>query len=602
MRAATRFGFRFLSVPAVLASFLSADAWAAETALTAPGAPEALVNRLTAASLTMNAEAQGIEGEQEIVAAALSDYGTLVGVLYDQGYFGPVVQIRIDGREAADIPPLNPPSNITKIEIIVDTGPKFVFGTTEVAPLAPETELPETFATGQPASTSAIRDAAVESVSSWRDAGHAKADVTGQDIRVDHRSSELNARLTVTPGPQLRFGKATVTGNVDVRTDAILRIAGFPTGEIYDPEDIRTVRSRLQRTGSFRSVAIREADTANPDDTLDFEIITAERLKRRITFGAEVSSTEGLDLTARWMHRNLFGGAERLRIEAGVGNIGGSEAIDWILGARLERPARFGADYDQFFIAEIQRLNEPNYSTTRAEIGGGVRRIFNEDLFGEVGISLSTASVDDVFGSDRPFNFLMFPSRIEWDKRDDKVSATSGYYLDTRATPFFGLNGTEAGMQAVLDGRGYIGFGANDTVVLAGRIQLGTVFGPQLSDISPDFLFYSGGAGTVRGQPYQTLGVPIGNGTAGGRSFLGLSAEIRTKVTRAISIVGFYDYGAVDSDSFIDKASASHSGAGLGVRYDIAGIGPLRLDLAVPVTGDNDGDGLQFYLGIGQAF
>lgn len=47
--------------------------------------------------------------------------------------------------------------------------------------------------------------------------------------------------------------------------------------------------------------------------------------------------------------------------------------------------------------------------------------------------------------------------------------------------------------------------------------------------------------------------------------------------------------------------SPYHSGAGLGVRYDLGGLGPLRLDLALPVDGDT-GDGLQFYLGIGQAF
>ena len=41
-------------------------------------------------------------------------------------------------------------------------------------------------------------------------------------------------------------------------------------------------------------------------------------------------------------------------------------------------------------------------------------------------------------------------------------------------------------------------------------------------------------------------------------------------------------------------------GAGLGLRYD-TGFGPIRFDVATPVAGDT-GDGVQIYIGIGQAF
>ncbi|MEL6801938.1 MAG: BamA/TamA family outer membrane protein, partial [Pseudomonadota bacterium] len=45
----------------------------------------------------------------------------------------------------------------------------------------------------------------------------------------------------------------------------------------------------------------------------------------------------------------------------------------------------------------------------------------------------------------------------------------------------------------------------------------------------------------------------------------------------------------------------SHSGAGLGLRYD-TGIGPIRLDVGVPVSGPGDTSGFELYIGIGQAF
>jgi translocation and assembly module TamA len=136
---------------------------------------------------------------------------------------------------------------------------------------------------------------------------------------------------------------------------------------------------------------------------------------------------------------------------------------------------------------------------------------------------------------------------------------------------------------------------------VAARIQIGSILGGNLDQITPEYLFYSGGAGTVRGQPYQSLGVPVGADTAGGRSLLVASAEIRGRVTEKISLVGFFDAGAVDSNAIVTGDSEYHSGAGLGIRYDLTGFGPLRFDLAYPVSGSTS-EGLQFYIGIGQAF
>ena len=104
----------------------------------------------------------------------------------------------------------------------------------------------------------------------------------------------------------------------------------------------------------------------------------------------------------------------------------------------------------------------------------------------------------------------------------------------------------------------------------------------------------------MRGQQFQSLGIPVGNDVAGGRSFLAASAELRGRVRERLWLVGFYDFGLVSRKTFPSANSKSHAGYGIGVRYDVAGIGPLRLDLAVP-SGDGV-RGLQVYIGIGQAF
>lgn len=581
--------------------FAAGTAAAFETSLTAPGAPEDLQSRLSGASAVMGAENRGLTTPHELLAAAQSDYSTMVQVLYDEGYFSPVVNIRMNGLEAATIPPLDVPTTVSTIEVTVTVGPQFKFGTAEIAPVAPDTDIPATYATGEVATTGAIRDAANAGVTGWRAVGYPKAAVGDQNISANHVQARIDSQVALNPGPKLRFGNLRLEGETEVREKSIRDIAGFPTGEVYDPDDLQKVGTRLRRTGTFSSVSIREDDVPNPDGTLDFTATMEDNLPRRFSFGGELSSSDGLDLSFTWIHRNVMKRAARLRFEASVRNIGGTEDIDGRIGVRLEQPDALGPDDSMFYVAEFERLNRTHYSVTRGLVGLGVRRTFSDDLYGELSLLYNYSKADDAFGSDRKFQYLYLPVRFEWDKRDDKINAQRGYFLDATVMPFAGLSGTDSGVQIKADGRTYFPLG--DRIVLAGRLQIGSILGASQEDVTPELLFFSGGAGSVRGQPYESLGisVPPNGDTAGGRSYVAASLEMRGKITDKLSLVGFYDIGAVDADSFVSSNSVTHAGAGLGVRYDLGGFGPLRLDLAYPVDGST-GDGLQFYIGIGQAF
>lgn len=574
---------------------------ALETSLTAPGASKELVERLKKTSSVTTAEERGLDTPLEILSAALSDYRTLVQILYDEGYFSPVVSIKLDGQEAAELSSLTVPAQINRAAITVETGPSFKFGTAIVQPLASGTVLPEGFAPGKLATTGAIQKAGSDGVQGWRNAGHAKAKIEDQTIIARHAQARLDAQIDLDPGRRLTFGRMFIKGDTDVRHRSIEKIAGFPSGEVYSPEKIQKVGTRLRRTGTFNVVSLQEHETANPDGTLDFDATFEDLPKRQLTFGLELASRDGVDVTATWMHRNMFKRAERLRFEAAIRNIGGSEDLDGRIGLRLDQPDRLGPDDNTFWNALLERSNTENYNVSVASVAYGARRTFSDTLYAEASAGLQWSDADDAYGNGRKFRYFILPFRSEWDERDSKVSATRGFYLDTEVMPFVGFSGTDTGLRLFVDGRVYTSLGTSGRVVLAGRAQLGSVIGPPASGVTPDFLFFSGGAGTVRGQPYESLGIPVGTGVAGGKSFLGLSGEIRGKVTDSLSLVGFYDYGVVDTSSFIGSGAEDHAGAGIGVRYDLGGFGPLRFDLAFPVSGSS-GDGLQFYIGIGQAF
>ncbi|WP_416236476.1 BamA/TamA family outer membrane protein [Pseudorhodobacter sp.] len=86
---------------------------------------------------------------------------------------------------------------------------------------------------------------------------------------------------------------------------------------------------------------------------------------------------------------------------------------------------------------------------------------------------------------------------------------------------------------------------------------------------------------------------------SGGTGFLGASLEVRAKVTDSIGVVGFADFGQIATDGLYGGTTASHAGAGFGLRY-ATGFGPIRLDIGVPVSGG--GKKPQVYVGIGQSF
>lgn len=568
-----------------------------------PGASEDLAKSLRAASLLAASELDGQTNAQDLFAAARAEYGTLLGALYAKGHYSGVITIRVDGREAASIAPLDAPGRIDVIEVTVQPGPAFRLSQAEIAPVAPETELPSGFAVGKPAFSGVIREAAVAGVSGWRDQGHAKAAVAGQDVTANHRDATLAAQIALNPGPRLRFGPLTVEGAERMRVRRVVKIAGLPEGEVFSPAELERAANRLRRTGVFKSVALTEGDVLNPD-LVPITATVVEEKPRRYSLGAEIASQEGFSLTGYWLHRNLLGGAERLRVDGEVANVGAQNSgVDYSLGLTLDRPATLTPDTTLGFGAKIGHLDEEDYFADVATVGIKLTHYFSETLIGRLGIDYEYANGRDVV-NDFLFRNVSFPVGVNWDRRNNKTDATDGYYLDVEVKPFLGLGTTGSGTRTKVDARGYLGLGTEDRFVLAGRVQLGAIYGSNLLETPRDDLFYSGGGGSVRGQPYQSLGVVVSRGLLspkiGGTHFLGAQLEARAKVTDRIGVVGFFDTGRIDVGEFFGNGGDWHSGAGLGLRYD-TGFGPIRLDVATPVGGTT-GDGVQFYVGLGQAF
>ena len=542
---------------------------------------------------------------QDYIAAARADYRRLLTALYAEGYYGGQISITVDGVEAANIAPLAAPSTIGEVVIAVDPGPRFTFGDVQISPLPPQTTITEDLGPRRTARSARIQSAVSGSINSWRDLGYAKARVVGQSIVARHPDAKLDVEVALDIGPRLRFGPLGVSGNDTVSDARIRQIAGLPVGEVYAPQEIAAAERRLRRTGTFASVALTESDEIGPNDTLPINALLSEAKPRRIGFGLELSSIEGLTVSAFWLHRNFLGGAERFRVDAEVSGITGETGgVDYRLGGTFTRPATFGPDTEYFLSAEISREDEPEFLLDKISLETGFSRILRDDLTVRAGVGLLRAREETALET-REYTLLTLPLDATLERRDVPSNASNGYYIDLSATPFISTDGEISGARLYGDARAYVTAGEEERLTFAGRVQLGSVLGATITEAPADFLFYSGGGGTVRGQPYQSLGIETVDGldtvTTGGTSFIGAQLEARFVVRENISLVGFYDFGQVGPTATPGEDAEWHAGAGLGLRYN-TGIGPIRLDLGTQASGDDAGEDLQVYIGIGQAF
>ena len=564
------------------------------------GQDQALIETVRGASLVQSLRDQGQDTSQDLLAAARADYGRILAALYAKGHYSAVIDIRVDGVEAAAIPALAAPDRIEVITITVDPGPGFRLAETAISPLPPDTALPEGFRPGAPAPSGVIAETVDTALLSWREVGHAKARVSGEAVTADHATARLDVRITLDPGPPLRFGQLKVDGNDRLREDRLRKIAGLPEGESFSETELRRAETRLRRTGIFSSVTLIEDAAITAPDLLGITAQVVEQKPRRYSLGAEVASLDGVALTASWLHRNLLGGGERLKLEGSVTNLGSGESgVDYALGITLDRPATLSPDTTAGLLFGYQHLDEIDYSADILDFGLSFSHVFSDRLTARAGLTYTWLEGRDPGGSFE-FSLLSLPLGLTWDRRDNSTDATRGFYLDATAQPFLGFDSTGSGLRSTLDARIYRSLGS-ERFVLAARLQGGVVLGPTLLDTPRDMLFFSGGGGTVRGQPYRSLGVGVTRGFGpqfliGGQYFAAASLELRAKVSGNIGMVGFFDIGSVG----IDALSDSHAGAGLGLRYG-TGLGPIRLDVAAPVSGST-GDGVQFYIGLGQAF
>ncbi|WP_395516372.1 autotransporter assembly complex protein TamA [Pseudorhizobium flavum] len=567
-----------------------------------------LAERLENAASLVNDEEQPVSGDLGIVIKAREDRDRLVAVLYEEARYGGTVHISIEGVDIDALPP-NPTfdhSRPVPVTVSIIPGPVFKLGSVRFeGDAAGRDPADYDLVPGGEAGSRVILKASERLLVDVKAEGRPLARLTERQVTADHRTLTVDVVTGVVSGPEADFGAVTVKGSRTVKADFIRRYSRLDKGDRYSPEQLRKASERLRELGVFSSITIREAEALAPDGTLPLTIEVSEGKHRYFGFGAEYSSLDGAGLQGYWGHRNLFGEAEALRIEGKVSGIGATTdvtAFDYSAGIVFTKPG-FPVPEATFESRLEAKSETPDdiYEAQTVVGSAGLSYELNETDTLKAGGEIAWISTDDAFGENDYLTFSV-PVAFERDARDNKLDPTEGYWATISAKPsyeFFNGN-VFSSFEGSLSG--YLGLGAEDNIVLAGKVSAGTLIGAEdLADIPVTRRFFAGGGGSVRGYAFREIS-PYNDAeeALGGRSYALASFEVRTKITENIGLVPFIDVGTVSTE-IVPDFSDIRAGAGIGIRYATP-FGPLRLDVAVPLRKYDGGSDYGIYAGIGQSF
>lgn len=586
-----------------------------EPRLSIDGGDDALAEAVKSTSLLFSYVKEPLDSVSVLFARARADEQRIVRALNALGYFGARVDITIAGGRADDIRVedalvLDPPDKIT-VDVAVRLGQQFTFGRMTVVPapgssaevLAVLGANPTRLVEGAPARSVDVVAADVRIVLALREAGYPFAAVVGREAIADHATSKLEVTFKIDPGAPAAFGDVLVKGTADMDPVFLAELATFEPGDRFKASTLTDYRSELERLLVFDAVTIEEGRSLDAQGRLPVTVIVNERPQHVVGVSASWSTLEGAALGGYWGHRNLWGRAEQLRLEAQSSRLfsNGVKDYEYALTATLTKPA-FPEKRDDLIMQLGAKRERPDaYERDAVYVDARVRRRFDRMLSGEAGINISQAHERDNIG-ERDRTAIVLPIGLVYDTRDNILDPTRGIRTSAGLQPVINLN-RGSGFALRADGvvSTYYALSEDRTTVIAGRVAVGMSSAAELTDLPVDMRFYAGGGGSVRGYEYQALSPRNAvNQLIGGLSKIEGSVELRSWVWDDIGLAAFVDAGSAFSSNFPDFDDIG-VGVGVGARYRTP-VGPVRLDIAIPLDPPLDDSNFGIYVALGQAF
>ena len=481
-----------------------------------------------------------------------------------------------------------------RVTIRVDQGPLYRIGRFDVVWQGGKPDYPpDTVTEGLPASGLNIVGAGERILSGLRALGHFDAGVVERRAVLDRRSGKVDVTLIIDAGPVVTVGGFKVTGAESLPEARIIRLSKLQAGEILTPQRLKEAEDKLMESALFNQA---RAAALGSDPRRMIGLTVEERLPRSISGAIKWSLQDGYAIEAAWEHRNIFGDAEKLRAAVTYGSQTQSLDVTY-------------REYDVLFeghtlLATLSVAHEDvdGQAYEHAALIGTLETELWDDIVVRYGASVEFVR-DEGLTDGGDYALVGLRGEVVYDGANDLFDPTEGFRATLRLNPYVGWNGDLRNFTIVEAlGSAYLPLDEEKTFVLAGRARIGTIVGDGRDDVPLPKRFFAGGGGSIRGYGYKRAGpVDAEDRPLGGASVIELNGEVRWRINEDFGAAIFVDGGGAFESNIPGEDGDWFVGAGAGVRY-YSPIGPVRLDVAVPINPRDGEPGYQIYVSIGQAF
>ncbi|MEG0821937.1 MAG: BamA/TamA family outer membrane protein [Burkholderiaceae bacterium] len=536
---------------------------AADTRL-APDATAVLGKIVSEARIAASADPEDEERELRSVLRSARE------ALATEGWFQP--QLKVQANPAA--PPLyaleielGPRTLVGSVDLKFDgaiTGPQY-------ADQRRQFEAAWALPVGRPFQSDAWGAAKTRLLTAVAARDFAGARITASRAEIDAAEHSARLEVEINSGPTYTLGPLKIEGLKRYPPSVVERYNPIEPGAAYSRSELAAFQQQLQDTPYFSSVVV--TPQLDPEHPLLAPLLVevSEAHSKRFSTGIGYGTNTGAHIELAYRQALVFDRPWPLQTGLRIDQTGGYAYADIFL------PPRSGEWRDSVgVLADISDIE--NLKVRRAGFGASTTRLSGtrDARNREITFSVNVEREQRQTPQAEPIVNNVLSGSATWISRnlDSLANPRRGRLLELEASAGLRQLAFDQGfVRGYARGLQFIPLSASNVLILRG--ELGSVLARSADNVPNKFLFRTGGATSVRGYDYQSLGVEQDGAVVGGRALAVASVEVVHWISDW-GIAGFVDAGDA-ADTFADLKPALGVGAGARLRTP---AGPLAIDLA----------------------
>lgn len=400
--------------------------------------------------------------------------------------------------------------------------------------------------------------------------GFFDARFTEQRVEIDLEKYQARVHLFFEGGQRFMFGDVNISGDA-LDMQLLQRYIGFEKGSVYQLDELLSLQHALNDSDFFQTVEVSPGQPDSSTHKIPVNITLTPRKDNRYSFGLGFGTDTGARTRLGWEKPLINSRGHQFNSELKVSEIGNSLSANYTLPVLDPRTDRLV--YSVGLVNEETDTSDSKIQTVAVSLNrirGEWRETFSLEYQEE---DFTVADISD--------NSTLFMPGIRWSRiwGSGLVHTLDGIRLD------IGLKGaadkllSDADFFQLKTGLKFIQpLGAGNRFIVRG--SLGSTWTDDFDVLPSSVRFFAGGAQSVRGYAYKSLGPENDSGDVeGGKNLLVGSIEYEHSFNGKWGVALFVDSGNA-INNFNDELE---TGAGFGLRWQ-SPVGPLRIDLASAVT------------------